>query len=730
MKHSKIALALAAVLMANISYASEVRTDGIEVTATRVQRDLLEVPVSVSVVDEKEISKKAVSTIGDLLEDVPGVSVNNDGSQGLKRIGIRGENAYRTLILVDGQRISEQKSMSGSPMLIDPASVERIEVIKGPNSVLYGSDAIGGVVNIITKKNSKEKFSANVAAGYDGSGNAYRESGSVSGKVDGLGYRFGAANTESGNLRVPHETIENTGFRQKAFDGLLSYDFTDKITAGINGDYFDSNINSSTDDLSDYDEFYVKIPVWKRSKVNIFADMHDLTDNLVHLRLDAYTQRNQKIMTNHFKMSEIENKVTHQVQGPMTVHMETTTKSQVGMDIEAKNSIITNGVTLQSEWQLGQSNYLTAGAGFENDSFTSVTSTKGDLNLSMNRSVYVYDSSTGDTTQRSINLDMNMDMADSVTTLSGGQRTVYGYLSDEIELTDALNANLGARYTKVDTNCDLNSKYDALKNAVSFADTGDSTNNRTVFNAGLVYSITDDTTARFSFGQGFRAPILQERYFTTSMGGGTVKGNENLKAETSNSYELGIRHSSKGFFADAAVFLTKSKNYISTKDVNEGDDTVKQYFNVASAKTFGAEVTVSYEIIDRLTPYTSVTYMRRKFDEDSPILRATYDSDTPSLMARAGIRYEYEFSVFTLTTDAYARAQSDRDYTYVTEDKVAHSHHGGFTTANFEVGALFGEKRQYQISAGWLNMLNKRYYTTDAIAEPGSHGFVTVQAKF
>lgn len=700
MKYSKIALAIATVLLTNMSNASEVKTKGIDVTATRVQRDLLEVPVSVSVVDEKEISKKAVSTIGDLLEDVPGVSVNNDGSQGLKRIGIRGENAYRTLILIDGQRITEQKSMSGTPMLIDPASVERIEVIKGPNSVLYGSDAIGGVVNIITKKNSKDKFSANVSSGYDGSGNAYRESGSVSGKVEGLGYRFGAANSESGNLRVPHETVKNTGFRQKAFDGLLSYDFTDKITAGIKGDYFDSNINSSTDDLSNYDEFYVKIPVWKRSKVNIFADMHDLSEKLVHLRLDAYTQRNQKIMTNHFKTTNVTQ------MGPIT------RISQVGMDIDAKNNIITNGVTLQSEWQLGQSNYLTAGAGFENDSFTSVTNTKGHMNLSINT------------------MTQSMDIANSVTTLSGGQRTVYGYLSDEIELTDALNANLGARYTKVDTNCDLNSKYDALLNNVSFADTGDSTNNRTVFNAGLVYSITDDTTARFSFGQGFRAPILQERYFTTSMGGGTVKGNENLKAETSNSYELGIRHSSKGFFADAAVFLTKSKNYISTKDVNEGDDTIQQYFNVASAKTFGAEVTVSYELFDSVTPYTSVTYMRRRFDENSPILKSTYDSDTPSLMARAGVRYEHEFSLFTLTTDAYARGQSKRDYTYVSNENVAHSHQGGFTTANFEICAIFGENRQYQISAGWLNILNKRYYTTDAIAEPGSHGFVTMQAKF
>lgn len=123
--------------------------------------------------------------------------------------------------------------MSGTPMLIDPASVERIEVIKGPNSVLYGSDAIGGVINIITKKNADKPFTADIAAGYDGSGDAWRESAGVSGKVSGVGYRLGVANVEAGNLRVPHKVIEGTSYRQKSFDGLLSYDFSDKVTLGV-----------------------------------------------------------------------------------------------------------------------------------------------------------------------------------------------------------------------------------------------------------------------------------------------------------------------------------------------------------------------------------------------------------------------------------------------------------------------------------------------------------------
>ncbi|MGN0916393.1 MAG: TonB-dependent receptor plug domain-containing protein [Succinivibrio sp.] len=730
MKYSNIALAVFGVLCVNTAIASDVTTSGIEVTATRVQRDLLDVPVSVSVIDEKEISKKPSSTIGDLLKDVPGVSVNNDGSQGLKRIGIRGEDAFRTLILIDGQKVSEHKSMSGTPMLIDPASVQRIEVIKGPNSVLYGSDAIGGVVNIITKKAASEPFTANVSAGYDGSGDAYRESASISGKVEGFGYRFGASSVDSGNLRAPHQTVDNTGFRQKAVDGLLSYDLTEKLTVGINGDYFDSDINSSTDDLTSYDEFYVKIPTWKRSKVNVFADMHDLTESLVHLRFDAYTQRNEKIMRNHLKTTSRSESVTDMSQGPMTVHMETSQSMQVGMDNDADNRIITNGITGMSEWQIGERNYLTAGAGFENDSFTSVSSSNVNGDLSVNVSGYRLNSMTGVSTPVSQSVSRTVPMSNSNTALAGGQRTIYGFLSDEIDLVQDLKGHVGARYTKVDTDSSQNIKNDALHNTVTVGDTGESTNVRTVFNAGLVYSIDENTSARLSFGQGFRAPILQERFFTTTMGGSTVKGNQDLKAETSNSYELGLRHVSGELFVDVAAFYTTSKNYITTKDIVAGYDEYKQYYNVASAKTFGAELTVSYEVVKNLTPYTSLTYMKRRFDNDSLLLGATYDSDTPSLTARTGLKYEYDFSLFTLTTDAYARSQTHRDYTYVSGDSVAHSHQGGFTTANFEVGAAFGQKKQYQITAGWLNILNKRYYTTDAIAEPGSHGFITVSAKF
>ena len=132
------------------AYAVEepVKADDVYVTATRVEKELQDVPMSVSVMTSEDIKRSPARTIGELLQDVPGVEIRNSGGQGFKRISIRGENPNRVLILIDGQKLVENKSMDGTPLLIDPSNVERVEVIKGPASVLYGSEAIGGVVNI------------------------------------------------------------------------------------------------------------------------------------------------------------------------------------------------------------------------------------------------------------------------------------------------------------------------------------------------------------------------------------------------------------------------------------------------------------------------------------------------------------------------------------------------------------------------------------------------------
>ncbi len=110
--------ALAASSSAAVAAEETVSAETVKVTAARVEQDLMDVNMSVSVITADDIRKSEARSVGELLKDIPGVRINNDGGQGIKRVSIRGEDTFRTLVMIDGQKISEQKSMSGSPMLL------------------------------------------------------------------------------------------------------------------------------------------------------------------------------------------------------------------------------------------------------------------------------------------------------------------------------------------------------------------------------------------------------------------------------------------------------------------------------------------------------------------------------------------------------------------------------------------------------------------------------------
>src|SRR5690606_13600506 len=131
----------------------------IVVTASGQAVDVKSAPASISVITAEEIQKQPVSSLADILKRVPGVtgglSSNADGS----KIQLRGMPENYTLILIDGNRVGSSRDINYSADLglqdlkwVRPEMIERIEVVRGPMSSLYGSDAMGGVINIITKK--------------------------------------------------------------------------------------------------------------------------------------------------------------------------------------------------------------------------------------------------------------------------------------------------------------------------------------------------------------------------------------------------------------------------------------------------------------------------------------------------------------------------------------------------------------------------------------------------
>ena len=123
------------------------------VTATRTEAAVLDAPAAVSVITREEIDKAQVKNLADLLSREPAITVRDYGPEGsLKSLSLRGATSEGVLVLVDGIRINDSRAGGVDLSLVSLQSVERIEIVRGGMSALYGADAVGGTVNIITKK--------------------------------------------------------------------------------------------------------------------------------------------------------------------------------------------------------------------------------------------------------------------------------------------------------------------------------------------------------------------------------------------------------------------------------------------------------------------------------------------------------------------------------------------------------------------------------------------------
>ena len=163
------------------------------ITATQTAHSELSAPASVSVVTREELDKLPVYNLADAVKYLPGVHINPSSTYGRKEIKLRGMDSDYTLLLVNGRRVNSREALTSNYAndfdlsSIPMAAIERIEVIRGPMSSLYGADAIGGVVNVILRQPGNQTR-AGVAYAYEtptegDAGDSHKASGYVSGAL-------------------------------------------------------------------------------------------------------------------------------------------------------------------------------------------------------------------------------------------------------------------------------------------------------------------------------------------------------------------------------------------------------------------------------------------------------------------------------------------------------------------------------------------------------------------
>jgi vitamin B12 transporter len=223
-----------------ISWYSTRRTD-IIVTATGSTQVPEDSGLAISLIEKDDIERLQPSNIADLLTRTPGVTVSNTGPiGGFSAVRIRGAEGEQTLALIDGVRLNDPSSPGGGfdfgNLLV--GNIQSVEVLRGPNSVPWGSQAIGGVVNIITRRPAYET-EGSARAEY-GSNDRANLVGNISSKVGPVGFSLGGGYFRDDGISAAASGSEADGYRQYGANGRVELSLSDNASIDLRGYYADA----------------------------------------------------------------------------------------------------------------------------------------------------------------------------------------------------------------------------------------------------------------------------------------------------------------------------------------------------------------------------------------------------------------------------------------------------------------------------------------------------------
>jgi len=242
------------------------------VTATRLETPAKEIASSVTVISKEDLERMKKTTVLEALQEVLGVTILQYGPTGeTASVLLRGANSEHTLVMMDGIELNDptlpSRSCDLSLLLVE--NIERIEILRGPQSTLYGSDAIGGVINIITKKGEgKPQFHLST---YGGSYGTFAGTAGISGSADKIHYSLGASRFQTDGFSAASTSYEGNeekdGYRNFTLSGRLVYnpldnlgfDFTVRtIDTETDIDYSGGANGDDPNNIQNYDALFLK----------------------------------------------------------------------------------------------------------------------------------------------------------------------------------------------------------------------------------------------------------------------------------------------------------------------------------------------------------------------------------------------------------------------------------------------------------------------------------------
>lgn len=685
------------------------------VTASGFAQEVKDAPASISVVGQETISEKPFTDIGDVLKDIEGVNIKRGGKTGGVDIGIRGMDSKYTLLMVDGKRLSQNSSGArpngfgdvDSAFIPPSSAIERIEVVRGPMSTLYGSDALGGVVNVITKK-VPDEWGGQVSFSIEepteskyagGNTTSFYLGGPI--KTDLIGLALMGSFQTQRNAKGSYEsakgvyspihdlggmgkrknfnygarlsfTPENQEFVLSYDRGVQRYDNSDGQLGTLNTDIFNENAIADAKWKNDPSG---KSPGFKSG--GGYAD---------HLRFDR-----ERVSLSHqadLDFATVESSLlwdktrTIGRTNPMTVisgnqapfELEYSPLSGQNRDIKYTNIIFDN------KWMFSLGDhFISAGMQYRQQKFKDT-------------------------------------LENAAVDLKQYQWALF--LEDEWMINDSLIATLGLRYDK---NEDYGSHFSPR--------------------AYLVWNIDDHWQIKGGVSKAFRAPDIQEMSdgIIGLSGQGTIPnlGNSSLKPEKSTSAELGFSYTNLDDFSfNATTFYTKFKDRIeSTKvdnchitnslgcvDLGSGWSDAKTFnkpMNVDDAKLYGLELGMRYQILENVGINANYTYTHSNYrDTDN---RKIPFSKTPQHMLNLKANWVIT-GQWNVWAEAEYRAKEYRGLQMNNKGKASDHKLYYRSYALMNIGASYKPTRDIAINFGMDNIFNKNFIDYQAPEAAGGRG--------
>ncbi|MHA4969881.1 TonB-dependent receptor domain-containing protein [Pseudomonas extremorientalis] len=241
MKHLSLTLPL--LLLTSPELLADTRDDALKlpnvvISANRQVQARNDSSAANTVFTRDDIDRLQPTSLTDLISRVPGVQVAPTGGRGsLPGIYIRGTKSAQSLVLVDGQRIANSTSGDSGLQYLNVDQIERVEVLRGSRSVIYGSDAIGGVIQVFTRRNAGQGLQPRLKLGF-GSNKTWERSLGLSGGDEYTRFNLGASLDETAGINSTHTSFPSDGdhdaYRNQSLSLNLSHSFSDALEAGFN----------------------------------------------------------------------------------------------------------------------------------------------------------------------------------------------------------------------------------------------------------------------------------------------------------------------------------------------------------------------------------------------------------------------------------------------------------------------------------------------------------------